>query len=71
MERSVINVFRKTMPPTDDPLARLHGRAAFADTLTAYFKSEKPDWTVEPWPVLGGFEMGKHLQRCLVAILVI
>jgi hypothetical protein len=47
------------MPPIDDPLARLHGRAAFAKALNVYFLEAKPELKVEPWPVLGGWELGK------------
>jgi monoamine oxidase len=46
------------MPPIDDPLARLHGRAAFAELLTDLYAAEKGRGYRGQWPILGGFELG-------------
>ena len=56
------------MPPVDDPLARLHGRAAFAKALNDFFRDAKPGWTIEPWPALGGWELGK-IQELYIHLL--
>jgi hypothetical protein len=55
------------MPPADDPLARLHGRAAFAKALADYFRRTQSPSNVETWPVLGGWELGKSKPMARLA----
>lgn len=57
------------MPPVDDPIARLHGRAAFAEALSSYFAVARPGFHVEPWPTLGGFEIGTSSKMHPLGIL--
>lgn len=47
------------MPPADDPLARLHGRASFFDALKTFWRDHNPPKDFISNPKVGGKELGK------------
>lgn len=51
------------MPPLDDPLARLHGRATFNSTLTQYWRHQQPPVEININPCIYGDEIGTRKQK--------
>lgn len=46
------------MPPCDDPLARLHGRAAFNNILRAYWDRQPPPRPTHLRPKISATHVG-------------